>query len=147
VLAGVAVAVGLVMWLAILGVAHAAPPAAATASTKATVSHATASGHAATILMASGATCFVDGRVCSEIPCTELIQATSSVVRASAATLIAPSIGGPQLETPASGCGTRRSLPEAVIVARPGPIHTGHPYPALLANMARRLAAHPPAHP
>jgi len=148
VLVGAAVAVGLVMWLAILSLDHASPSGAATVTTKAVVSHTAAvPRHAATVAVASGTTCFVAGRQCSEIPCTELIRSMISVVSATAATLVAPSVRGPRLETPVSGCGTRRSLPHAPVVTRPGPIQGLAPYSALLANMAHRLAAHPPTHP
>jgi len=148
VLVGAAMAVGLVMWLAILSLDHASPSAAATVTTQPVVSQtATVPRHAATVPMASATTCFVAGQQCSEIPCTEMIGSTISVVSAAAATLIAPSVQGPRLETPVSGCGTRGSLPHATVVTRPGPIHSLAPYSALLANMAHRLAAHPPTRP
>lgn len=150
---GVVVAVGLVLWLAILSLDHTSPSAAATVSTKAKVRHTAAVPlHAAPAPMASGTTCFVDGQQCSEIPCTELIRSTVSVANATA-TLIAPSVRGPRLETPVSGCGARHPLPHAIVVTprqgpiRQGPRHGLAPYSVLLANMAHRLAAHPPTRP
>jgi hypothetical protein len=147
VLVGAAVAVGLVMWLAILGLDHASPSGAATV-TKPVVSHTAAvPRHAATVAVTSGTACFVAGQECSEIPCTEMIRSTISVAGATAATLVAPSVRGPRLATPVSGCGTRRSLPHATAVTRPGPTQGRAPYSALLANMAHRLAAHLPTQP
>jgi len=148
VLVGAAVAVGLVMWLAILSLDHASPSGAATLTTKAVVSHTAAvPRHAAVVPVASGTTCFVDGQECSEIPCTEMIGSTISVASATAATLIAPSVRGPRLATPVSGCGTRRSLPRATVVTRSRPTQGLAPYSGLMANMAHRLAAHPPTRP
>jgi len=154
VLVGAAVAVGLVMWLAILGLDHASPSAAATVSTKPVVSHtARVPLHAATVPMASGTTCFVAAQQCSEIPCIEMIGSTAGVGSGTATTLIAPSVRGPRLETPVSGCGARWPLPQATVVTRQSRIRQGPKpglgsyYSALLANMAHKLAAHPPTRP
>jgi hypothetical protein len=144
VLVGVAVAVGLVLWLAILSLNHASPSAAATVGTNAVLRHTAVPLHAATIPTAAGTTCFVAGQGCSRIPCNELIRSTVSVAKA---TRIAPSVRRPRLETPMSGCGSRRSLPHATIVARRGPRHGLMPYSALLGNTAHQLTAHPPARP
>jgi hypothetical protein len=146
VLVGAAVAVGLVMWLAILSLDHASASGAATV-TKPAVSYTGAipPRHAA-MVPASGTTCFVAGQGCSEIPCTEMVRSAISVASATAAANIAPSVSGPRLETPLSGCGKRHSLPHATVVTRPGATQGAEPYSALLANMAHRLAAHPPTH-
>jgi len=144
VLVGAAAAVGLVMWLAILSLDHASRSAAATVSTKPVLSHTAAVQlHTATVPAVSGTTCFVDEQQCSEIPCTEMI----SLASATAAALIAPSARGPQLETPVSGCGTRRSPPHATVFTHPSAIPSPASYCARLANMAHRLAARPPTHP
>lgn len=148
VLTGAAAAVGLVMWLAILSLDHASRSAAATVTTKPVLSHTAAVQlHTATVPAVSQTTCFVDEQQGSEIPCTETIRSTISPASATAATLIAPSARGPQLETPVSGCGTRRSLPHATVFTHPSAIPSPAPYCALLANMAHRLAARPPTHP
>lgn len=148
VLVGAAVAVGLVMWLAILSLDNASPSGAATVSAKPVVSHTAAvPRHAPTVPAASGTTCFVAGQECSEIPCTEMIRSTISVASATAATLIAPSVRRPRLATPVSGCGTRRPLPHATVVTRPGQTQGLAPYSALLANMAHRLTTHAPTRP
>jgi hypothetical protein len=100
------------------------------------------------IVVAGSATCFVSVRECSEIPCTELIGSTMSTAAVSRATLVAPSVRGTRLATPLSGCGTRRPLPRAAVVALPGATRSlASPDAALLANMSHRLAAHPPTRP
>ncbi len=134
---GVAVAAGLVLWLAIFSVhedrASGAATATARLATAAAPRHAptatrhapTVTRHAPTATVAGGA-CFVGGEECSEIPCTEMIGSTMSVATvsratarratANAATKVAPSVSVPRLETPVSGCGTHRALPHATVV-------------------------------
>jgi hypothetical protein len=127
VLIGVAVAAGLVLWLAVLNVRedHASGAATVTARLAASVTprhHAsTVSRHAPTVVAAAaaGSICFVGGRECSETPCTEMIGSAMTAMTAttvSKATKVAPSVSVPRLETPVSGCGRNRAQPHATVV-------------------------------
>ena len=137
---GVAVAAGLVLWLAIFSVQEDRASGAATATAR--LAAAAAPLHAPTATVAGGATCFVGGEECSEIPCTEMIGSTMSLATDSAAKQVAPTVRGPRLETPVSGCGTRRALPHAIVVRR-GPLHfvpALNPYARILKSLGAKLS-------
>ena len=127
-LIGVTVAAGLVLWLAIFAVHEDRASGAATATARLAAAvvprHAsTVPRHAPTASVAGGSTCFVGGQECSETPCIEAIGSTMSLATVSRATVssataVAPSVSGPRLETPVSGCGTRRTQPHARVVTQ-----------------------------
>lgn len=149
---GVAVAVGLVMWLAILSVHHPSASGAVTVAARPAASQRVPiPRHAPTASAVMGSSCFVDGRECSEVPCTELIGASAPVATvATTVTKTAPTrrtitIPRVKLAQPLSGCGRRRPPASSTVVNRRGPAYVlASPYTALLANMRHRLAAHPP---
>jgi hypothetical protein len=139
-LIGMAVAVALVMWLAIFSVHENRASGAATAT--ATARLAAAPLHAPSISVAPGTTCFVGGQECSETPCTEMIGSTMTLATVSQATAVAPSVSGPRLETPVSGCGTQRALPHPTAVRR-GPrqvVPAPNPYTGILKSLGAQLS-------
>jgi hypothetical protein len=124
VLIGVAVAVGLVLWLAILGVSK----SSATGSQRAAA--VTVPRHAPTVQAAAGSTCFVSVPECSEQPCVEFVQNAVAVA----------------VPTPAGPVVRRRShCPPAVphvatIATVRGPKAGANPYQRAIASLRRRLS-------
>jgi hypothetical protein len=80
VLIGVAVAAGLVLWLAIFSVHenHASGAVTATARLSAAVVVTPAPRHAPTAQATEGSTCFVSVPECSEQPCVEFVQSANT---------------------------------------------------------------------
>jgi hypothetical protein len=148
VLIGVAVAAGLVLWLAVLNVHedHASRAATVTARLAAAVTPrhpaSTVTRHAPTVTAAGGSTCFVGGRECSETPCTEMIGSAMTATIVSKATKVAPSVSVPRLETPVSGCGTHRAPAHATVVnqvPRKG-VPATNPYARTLKSLRAQLS-------
>ena len=127
---GVVVAVGLVMWLAILAVGQNGASGAATGTVR--LAAASVPRHAPSVSAASGVTCFVGVPECSQTPCVELIGAASSTA-----------VYAPTVPAPRTSCGRAQHPPPLATVVPRGPVHMvrpANPYGPILKSMRAQLS-------
>ena len=129
---GVVVAVGLVMWLAILSVSQDKASGAGTLTAR--LAAAAAPLKAPQAQVAAGSTCFVSVPECSQTPCVELIGA------ATATAVYTPLVPAARPARARSSCGGAQNAPLATAVAR-GPLRTApNPYERLLKSLRAQLS-------